>query len=249
MNVIIPILKWFYHCFLRNTYWLYCLSNISGIRYSSVNLPVIVEGKGKISLGKKSKLASNSKLYLASNSQLLANEAFNLAKNAEIRITGESNLKIGSNFSLGERSRIFVNNNWVFEDYIVIATNCAIFSRESGYQGTLQICNGTHIGDNTIVDVSDNINIGKDVAIGPNCVIYTHDHDYKSHGKPAWKGGVITKPVKIEEGAWIGSGVTILPGVTIGERAVVAAGAVVIKDVDPKTVVGGVPAKLIKNLA
>ncbi|MEE1149502.1 MAG: DapH/DapD/GlmU-related protein, partial [Methanobrevibacter sp.] len=55
-------------------------------------------------------------------------------------------------------------------------------------------------------------------------------------------------PVHIKDKAWIGSNATILPGVTIGEGAIVAAGAVVTKDVMAKTIVGGVPAKLIKKI-
>ena len=56
------------------------------------------------------------------------------------------------------------------------------------------------------------------------------------------------KPIRIEDKVWFGANVTICPGVTIGEGAVVAAGAVVNKDVAPRTVVGGVPAKFIKNV-
>ncbi|WP_417510584.1 acyltransferase [Methylophaga sp.] len=55
-------------------------------------------------------------------------------------------------------------------------------------------------------------------------------------------------PVTIEKNVWIGANATILPGVTIGEDAVIAAGAVVTKDVLPGTIVGGVPAKFIKNI-
>ena len=57
------------------------------------------------------------------------------------------------------------------------------------------------------------------------------------------------KPVHIEDKAWLGSNVTVLPGVTIGEGAIVAAGAVVTKDVEPGTIVGGVPSKLIRKVS
>ncbi|MEN1969205.1 DapH/DapD/GlmU-related protein [Lentibacillus sp. N15] len=56
------------------------------------------------------------------------------------------------------------------------------------------------------------------------------------------------KPIVLKERTWIGSNATILPGVTVGENAIVAAGAVVTKDVEPNTIVGGTPAKIIANL-
>ena len=65
---------------------------------------------------------------------------------------------------------------------------------------------------------------------------------------PAWKGGLVSHPVTVEDGAWVGSGVTILPGVTIGKRAVVAAGSLITKSVESNTIVGGIPAKLIKRI-
>ena len=59
---------------------------------------------------------------------------------------------------------------------------------------------------------------------------------------------LICKPIVIKKGAWIGTRAMIMPGVTVGEGAVVAGGAVVTKDVLPHTIVGGVPAKVIKNI-
>lgn len=59
---------------------------------------------------------------------------------------------------------------------------------------------------------------------------------------------LLCKPVRVCTNAWIGAGATILPGVTVGENAVVAAGAVVTKDVAPNTIVGGNPAKFIKEI-
>jgi acetyltransferase-like isoleucine patch superfamily enzyme len=59
---------------------------------------------------------------------------------------------------------------------------------------------------------------------------------------------LITKQIVIKRNAWIGAGATILPGVTVGENSVVAAGAVVSKDVPANTIVGGIPAKIIKSI-
>ncbi|MDE5809844.1 MAG: sugar O-acetyltransferase [Muribaculaceae bacterium] len=88
------------------------------------------------------------------------------------------------------------------------------------------------------------ITIGDDVLIGHNCVIATLNHAMD----PDRRADMIPAPVKIGDKVWIGANVTILQGVTIGEGAVIAAGAVVTKDVAPRTVVGGIPAKVIKEI-
>ena len=88
------------------------------------------------------------------------------------------------------------------------------------------------------------IEIGDDVLIGPQTIIATLNHD----PDPEKRGGMFAKPVKIGNKAWLGARVTICPGVTIGEDSIVAAGAVFTKDVPPRTVVAGVPAKIIKTI-
>ena len=88
------------------------------------------------------------------------------------------------------------------------------------------------------------IEIGDDVLIGPQTIIATLNHE----PDPEKRGGMFAKSVKIGNKVWLGARVTICPGVTIGEGAIVAAGAVVTKDVPPRTVVAGVPAKVIKTI-
>lgn len=86
--------------------------------------------------------------------------------------------------------------------------------------------------------------IGDNVLIGHNAVLATINHDLN----PAMNRKIHYAPIKICDNVWLGANVTILPGVTIGDRAVVAAGAVVTKNVEPYTVVGGLPAKIIKRI-
>ena len=88
------------------------------------------------------------------------------------------------------------------------------------------------------------ITIGDGTLIGPKTVIATLNH----HHNPNKRAKLIPKPVKIGKNVWIGANATILPGATIGDGAVIAAGALVSKDVEANTVVGGVPAKLIKRI-
>ena len=109
-----------------------------------------------------------------------------------------------------------------------------------------------HIGDNftgnyniTMLDIRE-ITIGDNVMIGPNTLITTVNHPLSPKGRRAHLG--IAKPVRIGNDVWIGGNCTILPGVTIGNNVVVAAGAVVTKDIPDNCVVGGVPARKIKDI-
>jgi acetyltransferase-like isoleucine patch superfamily enzyme len=88
------------------------------------------------------------------------------------------------------------------------------------------------------------ITIEDDVLIGPRVNLVSESHPLDPQDRKA----LITKPVTIKRGAWIGAGATILPGVTVGENAVVAAGSVVSRDVPANTVVAGIPARIVKSI-
>lgn len=98
------------------------------------------------------------------------------------------------------------------------------------------------IGDSAFLDGRDGITFGSNVNVGSHVSVYTRQHDVDSPDF-AEVGG----PVQVGDRAWIASHAIVLPGVTIGEGAVVAAGAVVTKDVDPFTLVGGNPARYIRD--
>ena len=88
------------------------------------------------------------------------------------------------------------------------------------------------------------ITIEDDVLIGPKVNLITEGHPLN----PAERRALTAKPIVIKRNAWIGAGATILPGVIVGENAVVAAGAVVSKDVPANSVVAGIPARVIKHM-
>lgn len=89
------------------------------------------------------------------------------------------------------------------------------------------------------------ITIEDDVLIGPKVNLITENHPIDPNNRKT----LLCKPIVIKRNVWIGAAATILPGVTIGENAVVAAGSVVTKDVPSNTIVAGVPAKYVKNVA
>ncbi len=95
----------------------------------------------------------------------------------------------------------------------------------------------------TILDLGG-VTIDDNVLIAPNVSLLSEGHPLN----PKERHALIPKPIHIKKNAWIGANATILQGVTIGENAVVAAGSVVTKDVPDNTIVGGIPAKIIKTL-
>lgn len=108
------------------------------------------------------------------------------------------------------------------------------------------------IGDYTRIGIHSTIIgpvcIGQHVNLAQGVVVTALNHNFEDVSKRIDKQGVSTKPVVVGDDVWIGANSVILPGVTIGNHCVVAAGAVVTKDVPDNTLVGGVPAKILKTL-
>ena len=131
-------------------------------------------------------------------------------------------------FSLGEYS--------VIESFVCI--NNAV--------GDVVIGDHTRIGlHNTIIGP---VEIGNNVNLAQGITVTALNHNFSDTNKRIDEQGVSTNPVTIEDDVWVGANAVILPGVTIGEHCVVAAGAIVTKDVPPHSLVAGVPAKVIKKI-
>lgn len=131
-----------------------------------------------------------------------------------------------------------ITNNKIDASTTILAPfyiNLGIFTRIGKNVFINHDCSFLDIGGITIED---------EVLIGPKVSIITEDHPLN----PAERKALTVKPVVIKRNAWIGAGVIILSGITVGENAVVAAGAVVNKDVSANTVVAGVPAKVIRMI-
>ena len=118
-------------------------------------------------------------------------------------------------------------------------------------------CINNAVGDVTIGDYTrigihctliGPVCIGNHVNLAQGITVTALNHNFEDSSKRIDEQGVSTKPVVIGDDVWIGTNAVILPGVTIGSHCVVAAGAVVTKDIPDHTLVGGVPAKVIKNI-
>jgi acetyltransferase-like isoleucine patch superfamily enzyme len=112
----------------------------------------------------------------------------------------------------------------------------------------LEIDEECFLGDECLLDLAEGIHLERQVTLAERVLILTHtnvgyrDHPLQSHF-PA-----MAAPVVVETGAFLGANVTVLPGVRIGRRSFVAAGSVVTRDVPPGTLVGGVPARVLRPI-
>ncbi|MFQ6114504.1 MAG: flippase-like domain-containing protein, partial [bacterium] len=163
----------------------------------------------------------------------------------------------GANIALRHPGKIHIGNNVVIDD------NCVLDAKGQSNQG-IRIGNGVFIGRGTILTchngdivLEDNVNIGfncvisslSSIVIGKNnlmaayCYLVGGDHDSARTDIPVLFQGRSSKGIVIDKNVWLGAGVTVLDGVTIGRDSIIAAGAVVNKDVPEFAIAAGLPAK------
>lgn len=115
-------------------------------------------------------------------------------------------------------------------------------------QSGITIGNNSLIGEYSIIRGQGGVQIGDRVYTSPFTQIIAVNHIFDDPNKPFVDQGITAQGIVIEDDVWLGAGAVVTDGVRVGKGAVVAAGAVVTKDVPPHTVVGGVPAKIIKQI-
>ena len=231
----------------RFIYWFYRLSGSTVGKGVKIDFPVIIEGKGRLKLTSHTRIGRRAYFSRMPGSLIETGFKSRIESHVHIHAGRNATIKLGEGCKILRYTTLRNGKELIMEKGSTISAYCNIFPREQGYDGKVTIGEGSNIGDFTMIDTCDDLLIGKEVAIGPYSIIYTHDHEYNTDHPSAWKGGVITGKVTVDDGAWIGARVTILPGVTIGKRAIVAAGSVVTKDVAEGDIVGGVPAKPIRK--
>lgn len=112
------------------------------------------------------------------------------------------------------------------------------------YGKNIKVGKGVFINSGCCFQDQGGIEIGDNTLIGQQVVIATLNHDFL----PEKRGNMTPSPVKIGKNVWIGAHATILPGITIGDGSIIAAGAVVTKNVPENVIVAGVPAKILKEI-
>jgi acetyltransferase-like isoleucine patch superfamily enzyme len=113
--------------------------------------------------------------------------------------------------------------------------------------GGLSLGHHVSVHQMTYLECAGGLAIGSHVSIAHGVSLVTVDHDYRNLAVPMHDSPVRMRPIVIQDDVWIGSGARVLGGVTVGSGAVVAAGAVVTRDVEPFSIVGGVPARPLGN--
>lgn len=128
-------------------------------------------------------------------------------------------------------------------DNVVVGTNVTL----KGWR-FLEIGSNVSIHDNCYIDAGGSITIGSNVSIAHNSTLLSGTHTYKKRSLPIKYNEIIKNGLKIENDVWIGCGVRILSNIIISKRVIVAAGAVVNKNLESYYIYGGIPAKQIKKI-
>ncbi len=182
--------------------------------------PFFKKAKGTLFIGKKCDIRCKSKIEFQGSATI---EDY-----VKIDALSKGGIKIGNNFSIGRNSII----------------ECTGVLRELGEN--FEIGENVGIAANAFIAVRGKLKIGNDTILGPGVSIHTENHNFNEVDKPIRLQGATRKGVQIGDDCWIGSKAVILDGIKIGSHVIVAAGAVVNKDVPDYAIVGGVPAKVIR---
>jgi len=160
--------------------------------------------------------------------QLSAGKNLILDDNVSINALSVNGIKLGDHVSIARDSILFCTG--------IIAQ-----------KGTgITIGNRTGIGARAFIAGQGGVIIGDDVITGPNIQIFSENHNFDDASLTIKEQGVTRQPTVIGNNCWLGGGITILAGVTVGDGCVIAAGSVVTKSVPPNSIVAGIPAKVIK---
>lgn len=163
-----------------------------------------------------------------------------------VELINACGISIGNQTKLDRdvRIRCYGNNSKVsLGDHVYLDRGIDIKTHRSG---EIEIGDRTHIGPYTCLS-GDSIKIGQDCLIASQVGIYANNHIFIETASKINKQGNSYKGITIEEDCWLGSGVKVLDGVTIGRGSIIGAGAVVTKDIPPYSIAVGVPAKVVSQ--
>lgn len=172
-------------------------------------------------------------------------------KGKHVKILHKRKIECGKTLFLGDyvfinalsKNGIQIGNNVSIHRNTIIDCTGGIRAIGEG----LKIGNNVGFSPNCYIQVRGKVKIGNNVIFGPDVSIFSETHIYSDADKFINEQGETRKGVVIEDGVWIGAGATIIDGVTVGENSIVAAKSLVNKNVPPFSIVGGIPAKVLKS--
>jgi len=168
------------------------------------------------------------------------------------RVLFPRHLKAGRAFSIEEgcliialskRGIVFGNRCTVGRFSYIAPTNPLVGEPGEG----LKVGDHSNIGPYSYIGCSGFIEIGNNVMMGPRVNLLSEQHNHDDAAATMKSQGVSRSFIRIEDDCWIGANSTVLAGVTVGKGSIIAAGAVVTKDVPPNSIVGGIPARIIRE--
>jgi acetyltransferase-like isoleucine patch superfamily enzyme len=168
-----------------------------------------------------------------------------------VRLRYASNIRLGQRVYLDYNTYIHACPNGVIigDDTLVMHGSVLhVYNFRGMKQSGIRIGKNSLIGEYNVIRGQGGVTIGDRVYTSPFVQIVSVNHVFDDPNVPFVEQGITAEGIVIEDDVWIGSGAVITDGVRIGKGAVVAGGAVVTKDVEPLTIVGGVPAKVIRKI-
>lgn len=167
------------------------------------------------------------------------------------RIILKKNIYVGNNVSIGRfckidalsREGIFLEDNVSIGDYSIFACTGSLKYIGKG----IKIGRNSHFGEYCFIGAAGGVKVGSNVIGGQNIRFHAENHLYSDSKQPIYQQGVTHKGIEIGDNCWIGAGAVFLDGAKIGNGCVVAANAVVTKSFGNNVVIGGIPAKKLRD--
>ena len=169
------------------------------------------------------------------------------------KLKGGKNLRLGRAVTIRPRGKLSCGSNVRISDYTEVLGKVSLGDKVHlhrnvlvrSFKGFIDIGPGTTINPFCVIYGDGGVTIGREVSIATKTTIVAANHNFSDVSTPIKSQGSTSKGIVIGDDVWLGANVVVLDGVDIGKGAIVAAGAVVSKNVEPYSIVGGVPAKVI----
>lgn len=169
-----------------------------------------------------------------------------------VKISNKKNIQFGRNVTIDKLTEIdgFAKEQIILGDNVRIGAFSKLLSTShlSKYGKGLKMGNNSGMGDYCHIGAAGGVEIGNDVIMGSYISFHSENHNYQDQRKLIREQGVNSIGIKLGNNIWVGAKVTFLDGAIIGDNTVVAAGAVVKGEFPDNVIIGGVPAKILKNL-